>query len=210
MDAYVILLQLFATFLFSFLFGFERQRAHKPVGFGTYVFVATGACALAIAGTILAPGNSLPLLGSIITGIGFLGAGALIRTSDKIFGFMSAAAIWLFAIFGLLIGTGQYFIAGIVYAIVWLVVLYDLRLECRGVGSYQRRLVLTTNRIINQKEVKTMLLLATKNHKLISVEIDKGGKKLTFIYLIEGGKEAINAIPEKLYEKEWLESCKIE
>jgi putative Mg2+ transporter-C (MgtC) family protein len=102
-----ILPRFIITFVFSVIFGLERQRAHKPVGFGAFTFVAVGSCALSITAINLYPDNPLSLLGAIVTGIGFLGAGALIKTTDKIFGFTSAAAVWLFAIFGLVVGVGN-------------------------------------------------------------------------------------------------------
>ena len=84
MELQLVLLRFLLTFGFSFAFGLERQKAHKPVGFGTYAFVSSGACALSIAAVTLNKENPFSLLAAIVTGIGFLGAGALIKTSDKI------------------------------------------------------------------------------------------------------------------------------
>jgi putative Mg2+ transporter-C (MgtC) family protein len=117
MEISVILLRLFFTFALSCVFGVERQKSHKPIGFGAFIFVSVGACALAITATIIEPENPLPLLGAIVTGIGFLGAGALIKTSDKTFGFTTAASIWLFAIFGIINGVGEYFLGFSIYEI---------------------------------------------------------------------------------------------
>jgi len=85
MELSIILLRLTITFALSLIFGYERQRSHKPIGFGTFIFVSLGSCGLALTATILND-NPLPLLGSIVTGIGFLGAGALIKTNEKTFG----------------------------------------------------------------------------------------------------------------------------
>ena len=86
-----IIFRFVLAFVLALLFGFNRQKAHKPTGFVTYIFVAIGSCALSMA-AILISENPLPLLAAIVTGIGFLGAGALIKTSDKVFGFTSAAS----------------------------------------------------------------------------------------------------------------------
>src|SRR5207249_9333948 len=76
--------RLVIVFLLAFGIGLERQLRRKPVGFGTFVFVSTGACALAILSVDLEDQNPLPLLGGVITGIGFLGAGALsVRTTGS-------------------------------------------------------------------------------------------------------------------------------
>lgn len=209
----ITLLRFFITFILSFLFGIWRQKSHKPVGFGTFVFVSVGSCSLAITALNLAAvgvDNPLPLLSAIVTGIGFLGAGALIKTTDKIFGFTSAATIWLFAIFGLIIGVGEYLIGIIVYALIGIVVFYDIYLEKRGIGSYQKKIIITTNEIISEKEIKEILSINASKYKLTFLEVDKKNNKLSFTYLIEGTKEQINKIPKNLFEKDWFESCKIE
>ncbi len=206
----VTLLRFLTTFVLAFIFGIARQKSHKPVGFGTFVFVAIGSCALSITAINIASDTPLSLLGAIVTGIGFLGAGALIKTSDKIFGFTSAAAIWLFAIFGLVIGVGEYLLGASIYTLTWVVVLYDLNLERRGIGSYQKRITVITNKMIGEKEIGEILHKYSKRHKLIILDVNKKEGKLNLKYLVEGTKEDINEIPKKLFQKDWFESCKIE
>jgi putative Mg2+ transporter-C (MgtC) family protein len=203
----IIVPRMLFTFILSLIFGLERQRAHKPVGFGTYTFVAIGSCALAITAVILYPENPLSLLGAIVTGIGFLGAGALIKTTDKIFGFTSAAGIWLFAIFGLVIGVGEYFTGTVIYCMVWVVIKIDGHLKKGGIGLYQRKLTITTNRIIDEKEIEKEL---GSNFKKMFVRVDKKNNMLRASYLVEGTKEQAREIPERLSRDEWMESFEIE
>ncbi len=205
-----IIIKFALTFVLSFLFGIERQRSHKPIGFGTFVFVAVGSCALGIVSIDLVKDNPLPLLGATVTGIGFLGAGALIKTNDKIFGVTTAASIWIFAILGIIIGIGEYFVAVVVYLLIWAVILYDNYLERNGIGLYQKKIFIKTNKIIDEKEIKPLLLIGTKKFKLLEIDVDKRNNKLTMAYLIEGTKEEINRIPKKLFEKDWFDSCRVE
>ncbi|MDP3990186.1 MAG: MgtC/SapB family protein [archaeon] len=157
MELSTLILRFFLTFIFTLIFGLERQRKHKPIGFGTFTFVAVGACALAVTAVTFEPINPLPLLSAIVTSIGFLGAGALIKTTDKIFGFTSAATIWLFAIFGLLIGVGEYFHGLVLYSTVWIVMSLDSIFQKKGLGSYQRRITIQTNRIIENEDIQLVL-----------------------------------------------------
>lgn len=205
-----IILKFVITFVLSFVFGFDRQRSHKPVGFGTFIFVAVGACVLGMTAIGLSPENPLPLLSAIVTGIGFLGAGAMIRNGDKVMGATTAASIWLFAIFGLTVGVGEFLVAFLIYAGLWVVVLFDRQLEERGIGSYQRRLTIITHQIMNEKDIRKILLSVTKKHRLISVEVSKKESKLAIVYLIEGTRTNLNKIPKRLFEEEWFDSCKIE
>ncbi len=210
MDILIIILRLGITFMLAIIFGIERQRSHKPIGFGTFTFVSTGSCALALIAMTVYGENPLSLLGAIVTGIGFLGAGALIKTSDKIFGFTSASSIWIFAIFGLAIGIGEYLIGSILYCLIVIVMFVDRYYEMKGIGSYQRKLTLITNKIIKQKEITNTLLLASTNFKLISFEISRLEGHMSLIYLIEGSKDNINNLPKRLYEKDWMLTCRIE
>src|SRR5262249_49990460 len=117
----LFLVKMAVIFLMSTLFGWERQLEHKPVGFGVYSFVGCAACALTIVALIFAPANAMPLLGAIVTGVGFLGAGALFRQPDHISGIISAASLWTFAILGIIVGYGDFVLAGVLYVAVWLI-----------------------------------------------------------------------------------------
>ncbi|MBN1792311.1 MgtC/SapB family protein [Candidatus Woesearchaeota archaeon] len=205
-----ILGKIFLTFVFASIFGYERQRAHKPIGFGTYIFVSIGACSLGIVAHILAPDNPLPLLSAVISGIGFLGAGALIKTSDKVFGFSSAASIWIFAIFGLIIGVGEYIIALMLYACVIAVILIDKVLERRGVGSYQKRMLIATNAIVPEKEIESTLRMKGIKMKKIHAEFNKKENTFSILYQIEGSRDSIRDAQSTLFKKPWLSSFKVE
>jgi putative Mg2+ transporter-C (MgtC) family protein len=192
----------------SLLFGIERQFSNKPAGFGTFIFVTTGACTLGAVSLILSPDNMLIIVGGVVTGIGFLGAGALIKASDKIFGFTTAASIWIFSIIGLSIGLEQYILGFITYLIVWLVIGIDKLLEYKGVGSYQRKIIIRTKIIVKKDEIIPVF----KNYKwkLLHLEIDKKKKRSTVSYLLSCPRSYIKDLKESLMKKSWIESFRIE
>lgn len=210
MELTTLLIRFIITFVASFLFGLERQRAHKPVGFGTFSFVSLGACILTIIAQDLGLSESLGLLAGIITGIGFLGAGALIKGTDKVFGFTSAAGIWLFSIFGIAIGLGEYVGGFLIYASLWLIIGFDQYLEKKGRGSYQKKLMITTKKVINEEKIKECFSLNKINNKKVTFEIDKEHNRMVLNYLIEGTRENMNKFAMVLLEKDWISSCKIE
>ena len=199
-----ILLRFVAVFALTFIYGLQRQRSHKPVGFGTFIFVAIGACGLAITASEIGLSNSIGLLSAIITGIGFLGAGALIRSPDKIFGFTTAASIWLFAIFGLIIGLGNYRNGLIIYSLVWLVILFDGHLEKRGLGSYRKKIIIQSNNFVNKKEITKILAKHCTRFSLISININKPEKIASFSYLIEGPRKDIEYLLKDFYKEKWF------
>lgn len=208
MNIWIILLRFIIVFVMSLIFGYDRQKAHKPIGFGTYIYVAIGACGLGITAIEMNKENPLPLLSAIITGIGFLGAGALIKTSDRIFGFSSAATIWVFSIVGLMIGTGEYFIGTVTYILIWIVVFIDRSFEHYGIGSYQKKLMIVSNQGMKEEELEAVL--GTKKFKIVSVETNKKVNQVTVNILIEGTRFRINQIPTRLYKTHWVDSFKLE
>jgi len=210
MDILETIIKINLTFILSLIFGLLRQKSRKIVGFGTFIYVSVGACSLGVVALNISPDTPLPLLGAIVTGIGFLGAGALIKTGDKILGFTTAASIWLFAIFGLAMGVSEYLVACLIYIIIAIVFVYDSYLESKGKGQYQKRIVITTNKIVDSKEIKTLLSKYVHNFTLDFLEIDKKNNKLIFTFKVEGNKDGLNKIPMKLYEKDWFEGCKVE
>lgn len=210
MTILLIIIKLVVTFLSSLIFGIERQRSHKPVGFGTFIFVSIGSCAL---GTIAVSDrftSPISLLGAIVTGIGFLGAGALIKGPDKVFGFTTAASLWLFAILGLTIGIGEYITASTLYALVWVVILFDKHLEKKSIGTYQRKITIVANKSFNEKKIKDYLLAYTSHSKILHSEVDKEKNEVHLTYLIEGSRENINQMIGELYKESWFKSAKVE
>jgi len=203
-----IVLRLVASFALSLLFGLERQRSHKPTGFGTFVFVTLGASALAVTAITIAPGNSVPLLAAAVTSIGFLGAGALIKTSDKIFGFTTAASLWFFAAIGLIIGIGEYLLCATLYCLVWAVVVIDRLTDKLGLG-FQEKITINTNMIVNIKDIEGELEKCAKKIKLISIEEDKKNEKLSVTHIIYGNKDSVGKVTLKVREEKWFESLKI-
>ncbi len=203
------LLKLLSIFVVSFIFGFNRQRLHKHVGFGAFIFVSLGACVLGIL-SLRYGQNQTALIAAVVTGIGFLGAGALIKGNDKVFGFTTAASIWLYAIFGILVGINEFMMATFVYIVVWIVILTDLFLERKGIGSYQRKIKIVVEGINNYDNVLKDITSNTKKFKLISVDIDKKKKETNIKYLVEGSGDKIrNMITELLKEKN-VKSCGLE
>ena len=192
----------------AFLFGIERQLSNKPVGFGTFIFVSLGSCALGIIALELSPSNAISVAGGVVAGVGFLGAGALVRSEDKTFGFTTAASIWIFSIIGLIIAFGDYLLGGVMYLAIMIVIMFDRLFELKGIGSYQRKVAINTKRIMDKDEIVRLF----KGHKwkLLKFEIDKKENKSVVSYLIKGERNYVNLLKKKLVEAEWVESFKVE
>ncbi|SEA14878.1 MgtC/SapB family protein [Microbulbifer marinus] len=87
--------------------GFERQLRGKPVGIRTSILIVLGTYAFtALAVSIGGGADRARVLGQVITGIGFLGAGVMLARDGVVVGVTSAATIWVQAAIGALIGFG--------------------------------------------------------------------------------------------------------
>ena len=100
------------------LIGWERENTHRPAGLRTHMLVSVGACVVMQLGAynsthIAAQFNIDPsrLGAQVISGIGFLGAGAIIKEGTTIKGLTTAASLWVVACLGLTIGAGAYILA---------------------------------------------------------------------------------------------------
>ncbi|MDK9770842.1 MULTISPECIES: MgtC/SapB family protein [Vibrio] len=106
------------------MIGIERQTRGKPVGIRTAILVISGTYLFMSMAVSLSP-NTLDqarVLGQIITGVGFLGAGVMMTQDGKIHGVTSAAVIWVLAGLGLMIGLG-YLSQSIIITVLALTVL---------------------------------------------------------------------------------------
>ena len=121
--------------------GLERELAGKPAGVRTYALIGMGS-AIFTAGAFEAFGGSdsaARVAAQIVTGIGFLGAGTILHTRNRVVGLTTAAGIWAVAAVGLTIGAGLY-ILGIGSAVLLLLLLRFLRtgwLERHGLVEHE-------------------------------------------------------------------------
>lgn len=104
--------------------GIERDRKEKPVGFRTLTLVSLGAAVFTMMSIRLGEkhGNPFGMAGQIVSGIGFLGAGVILRGRFGVSGLTSAATIWVMAATGIVIGAG-YGGAGVALSVLILAVI---------------------------------------------------------------------------------------
>lgn len=107
--------------------GWERARAHHPAGVRTHMLVTIGAAVVMLLGSqtvgeFVGTANSDParLGAQVISGIGFLGAGTIMKEGRSVRGLTTAATLWVSACLGLAVGAGQYIISLCGFAVAML------------------------------------------------------------------------------------------
>ena len=93
--------------------GLEREYRQKPAGLRTNILIALGSALFTVISLTMTvgSGDSSRVAGQIVTGIGFLGGGAIMRNRDTVHGMTTAATIWVNAAIGVAAGVGQYALA---------------------------------------------------------------------------------------------------
>jgi len=130
-----IIIRMFLTALFVGIIGIERQLRQKIAGVTTHLMVAFGACGIAImqdalyfdaietAKALIDQGYTIAIqiqrqrvIAQVVTGVGFLGAGTILKTRNGIYGLTTAATLWLASMIGLCFGMGAY-VPGIILSL---------------------------------------------------------------------------------------------
>jgi putative Mg2+ transporter-C (MgtC) family protein len=149
-----LIVRLLTAALLGGIVGLEREWRNKEAGLRTNILIAIGSAVftlMSIELTDARTGDTSRVAAQIVTGIGFLGAGAIIRTNAGIQGLTTAATIWVNAAIGVAAGGGEYHLA-VITTFVTLVVLLALQPLEKYVES---RHTAIESRLKSEKAVKT-------------------------------------------------------
>ena len=128
-----ICMRLACAMLVGLVIGTEREYTHRPAGMRTHILVALGACAVSITGELLfyqynSIAGAMPdparLSAQVVTGVGFLGAGTIMREGFSVKGLTTAASVWAVACLGIAAGFGYYALAifGMIFIFITLTI----------------------------------------------------------------------------------------
>lgn len=197
----IIIRLIFSVFVGGII-GYERERKRRAAGLRTHILVCVGATIISLlqidignkAIAIIQANKELSeiikidygrLGAQVITGVGFIGAGAIVHTKGNIKGLTTAATLWVVACLGLSIGMGEYYVSIFGAIIIVITLVFLKRIENRFISK----------NVIKKIEIKYTNLDDTK------LEIEKylEGKNLiikVIEYLLEEGtpKEEVHAI----------------
>lgn len=110
---YDILIKIFLALMLGGILGMERQYHDKPAGYATNCLICLGAMLFTVLSEYMGAAGGDPgrISAQIVTGVGFIGAGSILRDGNKISGLTTAAGVWLVAAIGMAVGYGQYVLA---------------------------------------------------------------------------------------------------
>jgi putative Mg2+ transporter-C (MgtC) family protein len=179
------LLRLFVAAVLGSLIGFERERLLWAAGIRTHMLVCVGACLFMLVSTYgfapaLGPNVVLDpsrVAAQVVSGIGFLGAGAILARGEIVKGLTTAASIWTVAAIGLAVGGGLYFAAGASTAVILAILAGVKPLEelYRDRNQSCRLVIETTHGALTPDLVKKTLGVRTSQIKRFVVKPKEGG-----------------------------------
>ncbi len=170
-----IFIKIFLALVLGGALGLERQYHDKPAGFATNCLICLGAMLFTVLSEYMSTQGGDPgrIAAQIVTGVGFIGAGSILRDGNKISGLTTAAGVWLVAAIGMAVGFGQYFWASLCAAgilLVQLAVRKTLRMV-EFVKHYDTFYVTcdpswnVVNKIIKQIEAQNVTILKSEVSK---------------------------------------------
>ncbi len=123
----------------GFLIGWERESRGQAAGDRTYALIALGAAVFTALGLNFFPEGADKLVAGLVTGVGFLGAGTILRpSSGSIRGLTTAASMWAVAGLGAVVGTGRYLLGMLLSGLILLILVWKRLPLLSRIGARQR------------------------------------------------------------------------
>jgi len=194
-------IRLGVALLIGGIIGAERERQKKAVGLRTLILISVGSALftiLSIRISVIWGGEPSRIASSIVSGIGFLGAGVILEEHGRLVGLTTAATIWLTAALGMAIGAGEYILAvgGTVISIIVLILFTKFE-EYLNISTETRTYRITTKTSWNNyKDLKALF----KDHHLTidSHKQEKDEKEMVCTFEVYGQLKRHDKVVQKL------------
>jgi len=160
---YEIALRLFLACVFGGIVGFEREKNDSSAGFRTHILVSLGSALVMLLSMygfndfISVNKDPARLAAQVVSGIGFLGAGTILRDKTSVKGLTTAASLWVVAAIGLAAGAGFYFSALFVTVLVFITL--ERSVETYFFRNSQTLKIVAVNGTCKVKEINRLLEL---------------------------------------------------
>lgn len=199
-----IILRLVCALIVGTVIGTEREYTHRPAGMRTHMLVSLGACVVMIIGQLIfvqyhsygATPDPARMAAQVITGVGFLGAGTIMKEGPTVKGLTTAASLWATACLGLAAGAGFYIVAltGMIFIFVTLTIFEVIQKKLIGTRQITEDYRIITGNIpaclttVNQTAEKTQAVI--ENLQVHASETDHTYTVL-FRAVFSGSKPAV-------------------
>ena len=196
-----IFFRFLCAMIVGLVIGIEREYTHRPAGMRTHILVALGACVVTVVGQLIfsqysafgASPDPARLSAQVISGVGFLGAGTIMREGANVKGLTTAASLWAVAGLGIAAGAGYYTVAivGTVFMFITLTVFEFLQNVLVSPHSGSRDYTVETDNVASAlKEINTMAARCRCEIRNIQAEnLSNGTYRISFRAEFGRGKQ---------------------
>ncbi|SHE95866.1 putative Mg2+ transporter-C (MgtC) family protein [Marinitoga hydrogenitolerans DSM 16785] len=211
MTYYEIIIKIILSSISGALIGYNREKINRPAGIRTHALLSLGASILTIISItsfydpVTKVGDPGRIAAQIVSGIGFLGAGTILKNGNKVKGLTTAATLWVSASIGMTFGAGAYFV-GISALIITLIILYINKFSKHL--NIERTIEITLK---DKKDIKKILDIFSKHNNIILKNIDFSQKDDGILYFVleKPGYMEISKIQKELMYIENIENINI-
>jgi putative Mg2+ transporter-C (MgtC) family protein len=188
-----VLFRMAMSFLCGAIVGAEREWRGKAAGLRTNILICLGATLFTIGSELSAtrlanaPQEMGRITAQIVTGVGFLGAGAILRSGHGVIGLTTAATIWLVAAIGVIVGLGFPFLGFLTAIMTFLTLMLLGRAEKRMMGPCDMRTLeirISADRPLEAARLEAILDSAVWPSRVEAIRRDETGTWVTFSYCI--------------------------
>lgn len=199
-------IKLLVSLALGALIGAEREYKGRNIGFRTIILITLGSTLFTILSGIIGGGDPARVASNIVTGVGFLGAGAIFRDGVSVRGVTTASIIWISAAIGMACGIAQYEFAVMVTITVLFVLLGFAGMQ-KFIDRYNKELVYHIT-ISNNLDLKTEVEkgMKTCNLKFEWLNHAKVNNELEISYEVRGSEAAHNRLLHYLMTHEQVKS----
>jgi putative Mg2+ transporter-C (MgtC) family protein len=198
-----IALRLILDVLAAGLIGMNRDERGRPAGLRTNILVSLAACVAMVQMNLLIHTNGRPadsyvmmdimrLPLGILSGIGFIGAGAILKRDDLVVGLTTAATLWFVTVMGLCFGSGQVSLGLTAFALGFLVLAGFRRIEMAIPREHRGELSVTLSPAAQDREIEILLRsagLRVTNRALDLIPNERGSKTVTWLLRWTGQRD---------------------
>lgn len=222
-----LVIRVLSSVLLGFAIGLEREMTNKYAGLRTNILVCLGACLftvisiygfpeVSVTGDELGTRDTARVAAQVVTGIGFIGGGTVLRHGATVFGLTTAATLWVSASIGMACGAGMYGLA-ITATVLSILVLVSVRLFEKNVlvssTKNTRRLKMSISCLSeNSNEIYDYIIENSTHLREISRKLNKQDDNLTKIVVILDfvGRHPIQDLYKNYQKLEGIESISIQ
>ena len=195
------IIKLLAALLIGSIIGAEREYRNKSAGFRTLILICMGSTIFTILSQHF-PLNGDRIASTIVTGIGFIGAGVIFKEDKAVIGITTAATIWITAALGMACGMGEWLLAfsGAIATLLVLITLFKVQYYIDHNNTMRQYRIVTSNRNTDLKPFEELMKTYDLRYYNLQQQVSK--LYITCTWRVYGKKSSHEAFMQQLINHE--------